>query len=45
MANELQADQMLNASLMGMVSPTSLMDPLTTDYGRLFVGFITEPGA
>lgn len=43
-ASDLQADQMLTASLMGNVSPTSLMDRLTTDYGRQFVRFITEPG-
>jgi hypothetical protein len=44
-ANELQADQMLNANLSGMVSATSLMDKLTTDFGRQFVRFITEPDA
>lgn len=41
-AHELQADQMLNASLEGMVSATSLMDRLTTDFGRQFVRFISE---
>jgi hypothetical protein len=34
---------MLAANLSGMVSATSLMDRLTTDFGRQFVRFISPP--
>jgi hypothetical protein len=40
-ASELGSARMLTASLSGMVSPTSLMDRLTTDFGRQFVRFIS----
>jgi hypothetical protein len=40
-ASELGSTGMLTASLSGMVSPTSLMDRLTTDFGRQFVQFIS----
>jgi hypothetical protein len=40
-ASELGSAGMLTASLSGMVSPTSLMDRLTTDFGRQFVRFIS----
>jgi hypothetical protein len=40
-ASELGSAGMLTASLMGMVSATSLMDRLTTDFGRQFVRFIS----
>jgi len=43
-ASELGSAGMLTASLIGMVSPTSLMDRLTTDFGRQFVRFIGPPG-
>ena len=43
-AGELQSAGMLTASLMGSVSPTSLMDRLTTDFGRQFVRFISPRG-
>jgi hypothetical protein len=43
-ASELGAAGMLTASLPGMVSGTSLMDRLTTDFGRQFVRFISSPG-
>jgi hypothetical protein len=43
LANELQSAGMLTASLMGSVSPTSLMDRLTTDFGRQFVRLISPP--
>ncbi len=42
-ASELSSSGMLNASLGGMVSATSLMDRLTTDFGRQFVRFISPP--
>jgi hypothetical protein len=44
LANELQSAGMLTASLMGSVSPMSLMDRLTTDFGRQFVRFISPRG-
>ncbi len=40
-ASELQSARMLTASLTGSVSGTSLMDRLTTDFGRQFVTFIS----
>ncbi len=40
-ASELGSAGMLTASLSGMVSGTSLMDRLTTDFGRQFVRFIS----
>jgi len=40
-ADELISAGMLTASLSGMVSGTSLMDRLTTDFGRQFVRFIS----
>lgn len=40
-ASELGSAGMLTASLSGSVSPTSLMDRLTTDFGRQFVRFIS----
>lgn len=40
-ANELNSADLLTAKLSGMVSPTSLMDRLTTDFGRQFVAFIS----
>jgi hypothetical protein len=43
-ASELGAAGMLTANLSGMVSGTSLMDRLTTDFGRQFVRFISPPG-
>ena len=44
LASELGAAGMLTANLSGMVSGTSLMDRLTTDFGRQFVRFISPPG-
>lgn len=40
-ASELGSVGMLTASLSGSVSPTALMDRLTTDFGRQFVRFIS----
>lgn len=40
-AGDLSSAGMLTASLSGMVSPTWLMDRLTTDFGRQFVRFIS----
>lgn len=42
-ASELSSAQMLTANLGGMVSPASLMDRLTTDFGSQFVRFISDP--
>jgi hypothetical protein len=42
-ASELGSAGMLTASLSGNVSATSLMDRLTTDFGRQFVRFISSP--
>jgi hypothetical protein len=42
-ASELSSAGMLTANLTGSVSPTSLMDRLTTDFGRQFVRFISPP--
>ena len=42
-ASELGSAGMLTASLSGSVSPTSLMDRLTTDFGRQFVRFSSPP--
>lgn len=42
-AGELSAAGMMTANLQGMVSGTSLMDRLTTDFGRRFVRFISPP--
>ncbi|MGH3223053.1 MAG: hypothetical protein ACRDPY_30920 [Streptosporangiaceae bacterium] len=42
-ANELSGAGMLNAGLVGMVQPPSLMSRLTTDFGRQFVRFISSP--
>jgi hypothetical protein len=39
-ASELGSAGMLTADLSGMVSVSSLMDWLTTDFGRQFVRFI-----
>jgi hypothetical protein len=43
-AGELGSEGMLTASLSGIVSATSMMDRLTTDFGRQFVEFISPPG-
>ena len=40
-ASELGSVGMLTANLSGSVSPTALMDRLTTDFGRQFVRFIS----
>lgn len=42
-AHELSEAQMMTAKLSAMVSPSSLMDRLTTDFGRQFVRFIGPP--
>jgi hypothetical protein len=42
-ASELGSAGMLTAGLSGMVSVSSLMDRLTTDFGRQFVRFIRPP--
>jgi hypothetical protein len=42
-AGELSSAGMLAANLSGMVTATSLMDRLTTDFGRQFVRFISPP--
>jgi hypothetical protein len=42
-AGELSAARMLTADLSGMVTGTSLMDRLTTGFGRQFVRFISPP--
>jgi hypothetical protein len=42
-AAELSSAGMLTASPSGSVSPTSLLDRLTTDFGRQFVRFISPP--
>jgi hypothetical protein len=39
-ARELDSAAVLTASLSGIVTPTSLMDRLTTDFGRQLVKFI-----
>jgi hypothetical protein len=41
-ASELSAARMLSAGLVGMVQPPSLMNRLTTDFGRQFVRFISS---
>lgn len=43
-AQELHSALMLTINVHGNVSPTSLMDRLTTDFGRQFVQFISPPG-
>lgn len=43
LASELGSEGMLTASLQGSVSPTSLMNRLTTDFGRQFVRSISPP--
>jgi hypothetical protein len=40
-ASELGSAGMLTANLSGMVSPTAILDRLTTDFGRQFVRFIS----
>jgi hypothetical protein len=42
-ASELGGAGVLTVNLLGMVSGTSLMDRLTTDFGRQFVRFISSP--
>jgi hypothetical protein len=44
-ADELESAQMLTAGLQGMVSGTSLMSRITSDFGRQFVRFISPPTA
>jgi hypothetical protein len=43
-ASELGSAGMLTTSLPRMVTGASLMDRLTTDFGRQFVRFISPPG-
>lgn len=43
-AGELESAGMLTPSLSGMVSATSLMDRLTTGFGRQLAEFISPPG-
>jgi hypothetical protein len=42
-ASELGSAGMLTANLSGSVSPSALLDRLTTDFGRQFVRFISPP--
>jgi hypothetical protein len=44
-AGELSSAGMLTANLSGLVQPPSLMSRLTTDFGRQFVRFISQPTA
>ena len=41
--NELNAAGFLNASVMGNVSASAMMDSLTTDLGAQFVRFVMPP--
>jgi hypothetical protein len=44
-ADELKSAGLMSASLNGMVSPTALMDRLTSRLGRQLVEFVRQPAA